>query len=114
MPDGPPASASTLVPISLGFGNLQAIARLERAGDLRQVNADCGAFGRFALDAHRSTGLHRASADLREAQARSPARLFRGEERRERASLDVVAHGVAGVAHRQHDVATGYQVALVD
>src|SRR5690348_5681957 len=91
-----------------------ATLTLERAGDLREVNADGGAFGGLALDAHGSAGLHRASADLREAKPRSPARLFRGEERLERASFDVVAHAVAGIAHRQHDVAARYQVALVE
>ena len=73
----------------LGFGRLRDMHRLfpaisERAGGVREVNADGGAFGGSALDAYGSTGVSGESANLGKTQAGPPDPLFRREERLER------------------------------
>src|SRR2546426_1032055 len=69
---------------------------------------------RLAVQRDLAAALLDDAVDGREPEARPPPRSFGREERLERASLDLRRHPATGVGHREHHIAAGGTVRVLE
>src|SRR5207247_501558 len=72
-----------------------------------QIDVEGGSFSQLAIDPDASFTLLHNSVDCRKAQARSFAKLLRGEEWLEDLFLRLAVHAAAVVRYRKHNIVAG-------